>query len=114
VGDVLFYDAGVAGDGIGGPEDVRDPRCANPWQQWIAHKDDPELWKDRQLVRGGRHYGHVEIDLVREGAGWNITLTAAHNFPVNDEAGKVTGFERREYSDVVRLHVDQDGTRTWK
>lgn len=114
VGDVLFYDAGVAGDGIGGPEDVRDPRCANPWQKWIAHKDDPELWKVRQLVQGGRHYGHVEIDLVREGAGWNITLTAVHNFPVNDEAGKVTGFERREYSDVVRLHVDRDGTRTWK
>ncbi len=114
VGDVLFYDAGVAGDGIGGPEDVRDPRCANPWQQWISHKDDPELWKDHQLVQGGRHYGHVEIDLVREDAGWDITLTAVHNFPVNDEAGKVTGFERREYSDVVRLHVDKDGTRTWK
>jgi hypothetical protein len=114
VGDVLFYDAGVAGDGIAGPEDVKDPRCANPWQQWIAHKNDPELWKGRQLVQGGRHYGHVEIDLVRDVTGWDLTLTAVHTFPVNDEAGKVTGFERREYSDVVRLHVDRDGTRTFR
>jgi len=114
VGDLLFYDAGVAGDGLGAPEDEKDPRCANPWQQWISHKNDPELWKGRQLVQGGRHYGHVEIDLVREGRGWDITLTAVHTFPVNDENGTVTGFERREYSDVVRLHVDNDGTRTFR
>lgn len=114
VGDVLFYDAGVAGDGIDPPEDEKDPRCANPWQQWVASNDEPELWKGKQLLQGGRHYGHLEIDVEREGAGWDITLTAVHTFPVNDENGEVTGFERREYNDVVRLHVDRDGTRTFR
>lgn len=113
VGDVIFYDAGVAGDGLGPPDDEKDPRHKNPWQQWIAHADDPELWKGRQLVDGGRHYGHVEIDVVRNGGAWDITLTPVYSFPVNDETGSVTGFERRTYDDVVRLAVDGDGKRTW-
>lgn len=113
VGDVIFYDAGVAGDGLGAPDDEKDPRHHNPWQAWIAHADDPELWKGRQLLQGGRHYGHVEVDLVREGAAWDVTMTAVHTFPVNDAAGNVTGFERREYSDAVRLKVDRGGNRTW-
>lgn len=113
VGDVLFYDAGVAGDGLGEPDDEKDPRHKNPWQQWIAHVDDPELWKGPQLVQGGRHYGHVEIDLERAGDAWDITLTAVHTFPVNDAAGRVTGFERRLYNDVVRLTVDRAGKKTW-
>ena len=40
-------------------------------------------------------------------------MTAVHTFPVNDAAGNVTGFERREYKDVVRLSVDREGNRTW-
>jgi hypothetical protein len=114
VGDVIFYDAGVAGDGLGDPEDVRDPRCKNPYQQWIAHADDPERWKGKQLVDGGRHYGHVEIDLVRQGDQWDITFTPVYTFPVNDAEGKVTGFERRVYDDVVHVRVDRDGKRTWQ
>jgi len=113
VGDVLFYDAGVAGDGLGGPDDDRDPRHKNPWQAWIAHRNDPELWRGQQLLEGGRHYGHVEIDLVRAGDGWDVTLTAVHVFPLNDGGGRVTGFERRAYSDVVRLTVDGDGRKIW-
>lgn len=114
VGDVLFYDAGVAGDGIDPPEDEKDPRCKNPWQQWVASNDEPELWKGRQLVQGGRHYGHLEIDVVRAGDGWDVTLTPVQNFPVTDEDGKVVALERREYHDVVHVHVEKDGSRTWK
>lgn len=113
VGNVIFYDAGVAGDGLGGPESEKDPRMVNPWQAWIAHDDDPELWKGRRLVDGGRHYGHVEVDIVPDGAGWAITLTPVYVFPVNDTGGEVTGFERRVYDDVVRLHVDRAGGKTW-
>lgn len=113
VGDVLFYDAGVAGDGLGAPDSEKDPRCRNPFQQWIAHADDPERWKGRQLLDGGRHYGHLEIDLVRDRDAWNITLTPVYCFPVNDAEGKVTGFERRVYSDVVHVRVDRDGRHTW-
>ena len=113
VGDVIFYDAGVAGDGLGAPESEKDPRCANPYQQWIAHADDPERWKGRQLVDGGRHYGHVEIDLVRKGDTWDVTFTPVYTFPVNDAGGTVTGFERRVYDDVVHLTIDRNGKRTW-
>jgi len=113
VGDVIFYDAGVAGDGLGAPEDEKDPRCTNPYQQWIAHADEPELWNGKQLLDGGRHYGHVEIDLVRNGEAWDITLTPVYIFPVNDAEGTVTGFERRIYDDVVHLTVDSKGNRTW-
>lgn len=114
VGDLLVYDNGAAGDGIDPPEDEKDPRCKNPWQQWVASNDEPELWKGRQLLEGGRHYGHLEIDLYRAGNGWDVVLTPVHNFPVTDEAGIVTAIERREYHDVVRVHVNPDGTRTWK
>lgn len=113
VGDVLFYDAGVAGDGLGGPDDEKDPRCRNPYQAWIAHHDAPERWQGTQLLDGGRHYGHVEIDLVREGESWDITLTPVYTFPLNDEAGHVTGFERRVYDDVVHLKIDRGGNRIW-
>lgn len=114
VGDLLFYDTGVAGDGLGAPESEIDPRCANPWQAWIAHADEPELWKGRQLLQGGRHYGHLEIDLVRQDEGWDITLTAVHTFPVNDAEGVVTGFERREYDDTVRMLVGRDGKKNYE
>lgn len=114
VGDVLVYDNGAAGDGIDPPEDEKDPRCKNPWQQWIASNDEPELWKGRQLLEGGRHYGHLEINLYRAGSGWDVILTPVHNFPVTDEAGMVTRIERREYHDEVRVHVNPDGTRIWK
>lgn len=113
VGDVLFYDAGVAGDGIGYPEDDTDPRCHNPYQQWIAHHDAPELWKGKQLVDGGKHYGHLEIDVEPDGEAWRVTFTPVYVFPVTDAAGKVTGFERRVYDDVVRLTIDGEGQRTW-
>ncbi len=111
VGDVIFYDAGVAGDGLGAPESEKDPRCANPWQAWIAHDDDPELWNGKQLVDGGRHYGHVEIDITPDDTGWNVSLTPVYIFPVNDEEGNVTGFERRVYDDVVTLHTNREGRK---
>jgi hypothetical protein len=113
VGDLLVYDNGAAGDGIDPPEDEMDPRCKNPWQQWVASNDEPELWKGKQLLKGGRHYGHLEIDLYRADNGWDVILTPVHNFPVTNEAGVVTSIERREYNDVVRVHVNPDGTRTW-
>ncbi len=95
VGDVQFFDAGVAGDGLGSPVDDRDPRRFNPWRKWVAHFDEKELWNGPQLVRGGKHYGHLEVDVEKRGSAWMVTYTPVHSFPVTNERGEVIRFERR-------------------
>ncbi|MCG9896190.1 MAG: metallophosphoesterase family protein [Fimbriimonadaceae bacterium] len=96
VGGVQFFDAGVAGDGLGRPVDDVDPRRVNPWRKWTAHFDEPELWNGRRLVQGGKHYGHLEIDLEpRTDGGWTISYQPVHAFPVTNEAGQVVRVERR-------------------
>jgi hypothetical protein len=95
VGNVQFFDAGVAGDGLGYAIDDRDPRRLNPWRKWVAHFDEPELWQGRRLVSGGRHYGHLEVDIERVEGEWKVTYTPVHSFPVTDSDGRVIGFERR-------------------
>ena len=63
VGDVIFYDAGVAGDGLGAPDDEK--RSAPP--QSLAGVDRargrPGALERLAAPQGGRHYGHVEVDL---------------------------------------------------
>lgn len=105
VGDVLFYDVGVAGDGLGYAIDKTDPRRINPWRKWVAHHDSPELWDGQRLVSGGKHYGHLEIDVLPVEGGHRIVFTPVHVFPVTNSSGEVTGFERREYDDRVELEV---------
>lgn len=105
VGDVLFYDVGVAGDGLGYPTDWKDPRRINPWRQWSAYYDAPELWTGPRLIAGGRHYGHLEIDVRAEENGHRVTLTPVYAFPVTDERGAVERIERRVYDDVVDMMV---------
>lgn len=105
VGNVLFYDVGVAGDGLAHPIDWKDPRQINPWRQWSAYYDAPELWKGAQLVAGGRHYGHLEINVLAEENGHRVTLTPVYAFPVTDEQGAVERIERRVYNDVVDMMV---------
>lgn len=105
VGDVLFYDVGVAGDGLSNPLDWEDPRQINPWRQWSAYYDAPELWRGSQLVDGGRHYGHLEIDVLPEKNGHRVTLTPVYAFPATDEQGAVERIERRVYDDVVDIMV---------
>jgi hypothetical protein len=95
VGDVQFFDAGVAGDGLGRPIDDRDPRRLNPWRRWTAHFDEPELWAGPQLVKGGKHYGHLEVEITREAGKYKVTYQPVHSFPVTGDDGKVTRFERR-------------------
>jgi hypothetical protein len=104
VDGVLFYDVGVAGDGLGRPLSREMPIFENEYRQWVAHYDAPELWNGSQLVEGGRHYGHLEVDVVPLGNGeYEITFTPVHIFPVTDENGRVTGFERRVYDDEITV-----------
>jgi 3',5'-cyclic AMP phosphodiesterase CpdA len=101
VDGVLYYDSGVAGDGLGSPASKRDKRYGNPYRKWTAHIESPELWKGKQLVDGGKHYGHLEIEVKRQGGKATVTFTPVYVFPVTDETGKVIRFERREYADRV-------------
>lgn len=96
VGGVQFFDAGVAGDGLGTPLDRRDPRRGNPWRRWAAFHDEPELWDGKKLVRGGVHYGHLEVDVEKVDGRWRVTYTPVHAFPLTNAEGHVTGTERRQ------------------
>lgn len=126
---VQYYDVGVAGDGLRGGKrngaSLDDPLLRyNPFSQWTADQDAPERWELRdgvvQLVDGGKHYGHLEVDVVRLRSGRapgrdtdrplaQITLTPVHVFPVLDRDYQLVRTERRVYDDVVVVHVGAEG-----
>jgi hypothetical protein len=92
------YDVGIGGDGLrtsaGGGH--------NPHRKFLAELGSPERWDNGVLVDGGRHYGHLEVNLEPVGAdGWNVTLDPVYIFPVKDGDG--WRFERRVYPDRIVL-----------
>jgi len=94
-----IFDVGIAGDGLRGPEAGLD----NPHQQYLVHEDAPETWSDGVLQSGGKHYGHLEIDILPMDGTWQAILKPVHVFPFVDADGVLTGFERRLYDDIVVL-----------
>ena len=97
---IHFYDVGIGGDGLRGPSEGFD----NPYRQFLAHDDVPEVWNGKQLVSGGKHYGHLEVNVAQNAIGqWLAELTPVQVFPLLDSEGKVTGWERRTYDDVVTI-----------
>lgn len=95
------YDVGVAGDGLRGPQVGLD----NPFQKFLVHSDVPEQWSDGVLVDGGKHYGHLEVDILpTAGGGWQAVLKPVYVFPLFTDGGQVyQGYERRMYDDIVTL-----------
>jgi 3',5'-cyclic AMP phosphodiesterase CpdA len=89
------YDVGVCGDGLRGPE----PGLDNPYQKFLAHRDAPEVWQDGVLVDGGKHYGHLEIDVTPRPGGWQAVLEPVYVLPRTPARGPA----RRVYDDVVML-----------
>ncbi len=105
------YDVGTAGDGLRGPFFGPDGRLpdldGNPHQLFLAHHDAPEVWEGKRLVSGGKHYGHLEVNVTQNASGqWQAVLTPAYNFPLMDEQGGITGWERRVYDDQVTLTAE--------
>lgn len=96
-----FYDVGVGGDGLRGPVEGTH----NEHQVFLVHNDAPELWEDSILVEGGKHYGHLEVDIVPvDDTTWNAVLTPVYVLPVyNREDSTYGGYERREYDDQLVL-----------
>ena len=51
---------------------------------------------------GGKHYGHLEIDVAPDESGkWQVQIAPVHVFPLLDDQGQVTRWERRIYDDPV-------------
>lgn len=103
---IHFYDTGVSGDGFGYPQSKEDDRFINPYSRWTAHYDARELWKGKQLIDGGKHYGHLEVNIIPLGNNkYEIKFFPVYSFPVTDKEGKVVDFERRVYDDKVSFGI---------
>jgi 3',5'-cyclic AMP phosphodiesterase CpdA len=102
---IHFYDVGIGGDGLRGPSTGFD----NPYRKFLAHEDAPEVWQGNQLVSGGKHYGHLEVNVARNAdQQWEAELIPVHVFPLQDSDGKVIGWERRTYNDRIKLKAASD------
>lgn len=91
------YDVGVGGDGLRGS--VKE--APNPYVKFMAHRDSQEVWEDGVLLDGGKHYGHLEIDVQPDEGRWTARCVFVYVFPVMDKNGNVLRFERRVYPDKV-------------
>lgn len=105
--ELHVYDLGTGGDGLRGPT----PGVENPFQQFLAHDDAPEVWNGSQLVSGGKHYGHLDVTVEVRDNRWTAELVPVYAFPLLDENGDYLGFERRVYEDIVTL-VNPDSVST--
>ena len=100
-----IFDMGTAGDGLRGKPIAKEP---NRYEVFRAQKDAPEIYdQNKVLIDGGKHYGHMEINVqeVRPGV-WQATLEPVYIFVYKDANGVARGFERRVYDDVVVLTRD--------
>jgi len=95
---IYFYDVGIGGDGLRAPH----PGVINSAQAFIAGKDAPEKWIDGELISGGRHYGHLELDITHNDTNqWQATFTPVYVLPIKDENGQYTRYQRMLYNDLV-------------
>jgi 3',5'-cyclic AMP phosphodiesterase CpdA len=133
---VNIWDVGFAGDGLRGVEDApgfvnsaitnwrnnpANPQGqswrANPYSAWVADQNEAELWQGNTLVRGGKHYGFMEINVEPmhdEAANtWRVEFQGYVNFPVlaGDSNFTVTGYSLRRLSDRVVLIGTPDNLR---
>lgn len=96
---IHFYDAGIGGDGLRGASKGFD----NPYRKFLAHEHAPEVWKNGRLLSGGKHYGHLEVNVRPDKNGkWSVEVTPAYAFPKVDQQDQIT-WERRTYPDVVLI-----------
>jgi len=115
---IMYYDVGVAGDGLrgekrdwsGNPFNTLD---YNPYRKWSADQSSVEQWNtsgaNPVLTDGGKHYGHLEVNLEKMVEGNQeyalINFTPVYSFPVMDQNYNLQKVERRVYKDVVNLKI---------
>lgn len=98
---IHFLDVGIGGDGLRGPAE----NVQNPDQVFLAHSDSVEIYDDNGvLIDGGKHYGHLEIDIYKsENGRWRAQFEPVYIFPLMAQDQRVSGYERRLYDDVFVL-----------
>jgi hypothetical protein len=118
---VHYYDVGVSGDGLRGEKRngslFADPLLGyNSFSQWTADQSAPEQWAMvdgvLQLIDGGKHYGHLEVELEHLGGPTlyaKATFTPVYSFPLLDAEYNLVGTERRVYGDVVTMYLNSAG-----
>ncbi len=113
---VYYYDVGVAGDGMRGERTDEDGNLLsyNQFSQWTADQDEPELWQEvdgvPQNVAGGKHYGHLEVNLenLGEDEGTRLTFTPVYSFPLLDANYDLIDTERRVYGDEIVIELEPE------
>ena len=102
---VHFYTVGIGGDGLRGS----DPAAQNPNSLFTADRDAAEVYDDTGVLQdGGRHYGHVLVDVGRADEGpWEARIEPVYIFPVTNAEGEVQAFETRRYQDGLVLKDDR-------
>ncbi|HER10122.1 MAG TPA: hypothetical protein ENO20_14555 [Bacteroides sp.] len=105
---IHFYDVGMGGDGLRGPYEGTD----NPFQRFLVHRDVPEIWQDGILVDGGKHYGHLEVNIFQvDGDTWQAVLEPVYVFPkFSEQDSTYAAYERRVYDDRIILTGSSGGT----
>jgi Calcineurin-like phosphoesterase len=105
VNGIHYYDIGIGGDGLRGPSSGPDGatgrKTSNANQAFLAHINAKEVWDGKKLVEGGKHYGHLEVNVSEENGIWQTKISPVYIFPVMNKEGKVIDWERRIYDDEV-------------
>ena len=110
---VYYYDVGVAGDGMRGERTDEEGNLLsyNPFSQWTADQSETELRQEvngiLQNVAGGKHYGHLEVNLenLAEDGGTRVTFTPVYSFPILDANYELVDTERRVYGDEIVIDI---------
>jgi hypothetical protein len=123
---VHYYDVGVAGDGLRGErrtsngftEGAGGNRLQyNPFSRWSADENEPERWSVLggvlQLIDGGKHYGHLEVQIDRvtgdPAVAARVRFTPVYSFPLLDNEYRFVSTVRRVYTDGLTLNLDSSG-----
>ena len=98
---INFYDVGVGGDGLRAPIEGLE----NPDRKFLVHADVPEVWENDVLVSGGKHYGHLEVDILQQDTNtWQAILKPVYIFPLfNNIDSTYSNYEQRVYDDQIIL-----------
>lgn len=115
---IMYYDVGVAGDGMRGEKrdwlgNPLNTLNYNQYQKWTADQDSKEVWNTSGanpiLTDGGKHYGHLEVNVEKSTEGAQeyalINFVPVYVFPVIDQNYNLSKVERRVYKDEVNLKI---------
>ncbi|WP_147392219.1 T9SS type A sorting domain-containing protein [Algoriphagus lacus] len=115
---VMYYDVGVAADGMRGEKrkwntNPLETLNYNPFRKWTADQNSVENWNTGGpvplLEDGGKHYGHLEVNLqkVKENGQdfAKIKFSPVYTFPVLNSNYDLVRVERRVYADEIELKV---------